>query len=87
MLVRLSRRGLHSEPLWGVYGKTPGFAGGCLFVVQLQNKYGEWDSCSLTNKQIEKYSAMFETPIIILEQEETFNEEFSESEEPEITMS
>ena len=30
---------------------------------------------------------MFETPIIILEQEETFNEEFSESEEPEITMS
>ena len=30
MLVRLFRRGLYSEPLWGVYGKTPGSAGGCL---------------------------------------------------------
>ena len=54
-----------------------------------QNEYGEWDSCSLTDKQIKKYSAMFETPIIILEQEETLEvtENFEEFEEPEITMS
>ena len=27
VLVRLSRRGLYSEPLWGVYGKTPALPG------------------------------------------------------------
>lgn len=32
------------------------------------NEYGEWDSCSLTDDQIKKYSEMFETPIIVLEQ-------------------
>lgn len=52
-----------------------------------QNECGEWDSCSLTDKQIEKYSAMFETPIIVLEQAEEITEDFSESEEPEFTMS
>ena len=51
-----------------------------------QNEYGEWDSCSLTDKQIEKYTAMFETPVIILEQEEALSEDFEESEEPEFTM-
>lgn len=52
-----------------------------------QNEYGEWDSCSLTDKQIEKYTAMFETPVIVLEQAEEVTEDFEESEEPEITMS
>lgn len=52
-----------------------------------QNEYGEWDSCSLTDNQIEKYTAMFETPVIVLEQAEEETEDFSESEEPEITMS
>ena len=33
-----------------------------------RNEYGEWDSCSLTDDQIKKYSEMFETPIIVLEQ-------------------
>lgn len=50
-----------------------------------QNEYGEWDSCSLTDEQIEKYSAMFEQPFIILDEE--ISEDFKESEEPEITMS
>ncbi len=52
-----------------------------------QNEYGEWDSCSLTDGQIKKYSAMFETPVIVLEQAEEVTEDFSESEEPEFTMS
>ena len=52
-----------------------------------QNEYGEWDSCSLTDNQIEKYTAMFETPVIVLEQAEEETEDFSESEEPEISMS
>ena len=51
------------------------------------NEYGEWDSCSLTDEQIKKYSAMFETPVIVLEQAEKLTEDFEESEEPEITMS
>ena len=25
-----------------------------------RNEYGEWDSCSLTDEHIEKYTAMFE---------------------------
>lgn len=50
-----------------------------------RNEYGEWDSCSLTDKQIEKYSAIFEQPLIILDEE--ISEDFEESEEPEITMS
>ena len=69
------------------------FVGDCLvhgtFYVSgnYRNEYGEWDSCSLTDEQIEKYTAMFENPIIILEQEEALNENFSEFEEPEFTMS
>lgn len=58
------------------------------------NEYGEWDSCSLTDEQIEKYSEMFETPIIVLEQmqateievENTPDEEMADEPEPEITM-
>lgn len=52
-----------------------------------QNEYGEWDSCSLTDKQIEKYTAMFKTPVIVLDQAEEVTEDFEESEEPEIIMS
>lgn len=52
-----------------------------------QNEYGEWDSCSLTDEQIKQYSKMFETPVIVLEQEEELTEDFEESEEPEFTMS
>lgn len=37
---------------------------GTFFVVgNTQNEYGEWDSCSLTNEQISKYSEMFAEPI------------------------
>ena len=50
-----------------------------------QNEYGEWDSCSLTDKQIEKYSVIFEQPLIVLDEE--ISEDFEESEEPEFTMS
>lgn len=58
------------------------------------NEYGEWDSCSLTDDQIKKYSEMFETPIIVLEQmqateievENTPDEEMADEPEPEITM-
>ena len=62
------------------------------------NEYGEWDSCSLTDDQIKKYSEMFETPIIVLEQmqateievENTPDEEMADGPadkpEPEITM-
>lgn len=62
------------------------------------NEYGEWDSCSLTDEQIKKYSEMFETPIIVLEQmqateievENTPDEEMADGPadkpEPEITM-
>ena len=42
VLVRLSRRGLYSEPLWGVYGKTPGFAGGCLFYKNISSCFKSW---------------------------------------------
>ena len=52
-----------------------------------QNEYGEWDSCSLTDGQIKEYSAMFETPVIVFEQEEELNEDLEETEEPEFTMS
>lgn len=63
-------------------------SGNCL------NEYGEWDSCSLTDDQIKKYSEMFETPIIVLEQmqateievENTPDEEMADEPEPEITM-
>ena len=63
-----------------------------------QNEYGEWDSCSLTDDQIKKYSEMFETPIIVLEQmqateievENTPDEEMADGPadkpEPEIAM-
>ena len=59
-----------------------------------RNEYGEWDSCSLTDDQIKKYSEMFETPIIVLEQmqateievENTPDEEMADEPEPEITM-
>lgn len=69
------------------------FVGDCLvhgtFYVSgnCQNEYGEWDSCSLTDGQIKKYSAMFETPVIVLEQAEELTEDFEEAEEPEFTMS
>lgn len=62
-----------------------------------QNEYGEWNSCSLTDDQIKKYSEMFETPIIVLEQiqateievENTPDEEMSDepADEPEPEMS
>lgn len=57
-----------------------------------QNEYGEWDSCSLSNEQIEKYSKTFKNPIIALgkmemEDIEALCEDFEKSEEPEITMS
>ena len=59
-----------------------------------EREYGEWDSCSLTDDQIKKYSEMFETPIIVLEQmqateievENTPDEEMADEPEPEITM-
>lgn len=51
------------------------------------NEYGEWDSCSLTDEQIKKYSAIFENPLIVLEQAEELTEDFEEEEEPEFTMS
>lgn len=64
-----------------------------------QNEYGEWDSCSLTDEQIEKYKGQFSHmiagiglvavnechPEIVKSEEVT--EDFEESEEPEITMS
>lgn len=49
--------------------------------------YPRCDSCSLTDEQIKKYSAMFETPVIVFEQAEEVNEDFEEAEEPEFTMS
>lgn len=49
-----------------------------------RNEYGEWDSCSLTDEQIEKYTAMFENPIIVLEN--AIDEDFEESEELDLTM-
>ncbi len=64
--------------------------GGCLvhgtFFVSgnCQNEYGEWDSCSLTDEQIEKYKAMFENPIIVLGY--IIDEDFEESEELDLTM-
>lgn len=51
------------------------------------NEYGEWDSCSLTDEQIEKYSEIFETPVIVFEQAEELTEDFEEAEEPKFTMS
>ena len=63
-----------------------------------RNEYGEWDSCSLTDDQIKKYSEMFEAPIIVLEQmqateievENTPDEEMADGPadkpEPEIAM-
>ena len=52
-----------------------------------KNEYGEWDSCSLTDEQIEKYSEIFETPVIVFEQAEELTEDFEEAEEPKFTMS
>lgn len=34
-----------------------------------QNEYGEWDSCSLTDEQIEQYSEMFAEPVQNMEQD------------------
>ena len=34
-----------------------------------QNEYGEWDSCSLTDEQIEQYSEMFAEPAMEIEQD------------------
>lgn len=61
-----------------------------------QNEYGEWDSCSLTDEQIEKYKEQFSHMIVDLPgiglvavkncQVEVIDEE-EISEEPEITMS
>lgn len=34
-----------------------------------QNEYGEWDSCSLTDEQISRYSEEFSEPLQQIEQE------------------
>ena len=34
-----------------------------------QNEYGEWDSCSLTDEQIEQYSEVFAEPAMEIEQD------------------
>ena len=67
-----------------------------------QNEYGEWDSCSLTDEQIEKYKEQFSHMIVDLPgiglvavnechpeivQSEEVAEDLEDSEEPEITMS
>lgn len=67
-----------------------------------QNEYGEWDSCSLTNEQVEKYKEQFSHMIVDLPgiglvgvnechpeivQSEEVAEDLEDSEEPEITMS
>ena len=57
-----------------------------------KSEYGEWDSCSLSNEQIKKYSKTFKNPIIALGKMEMADieavcEDFEESEEPEISMS
>lgn len=57
-----------------------------------QNEYGEWDSCSLTDEQIEQYSKMFEHPIIELGKMETEDieeicGEFEETEELGMSLS
>ena len=70
-------------------------SGNCL------NEYGEWDSCSLTDEQIEKYKEQFSHMIVDLPgiglvavnechpeivQSEEVAEDLEDSEEPEITM-
>ena len=67
-----------------------------------QNEYGEWDSCSLTDEQLEKYKEQFSHMIVDLPgiclvavnechpeivQSEEVAEDLEDSEEPEITMS
>jgi hypothetical protein len=46
-----------------------------------QNEYGEWDSCSLTDEQIQRYSAMFAEPLIAFK-----CVDLSETVDPEISM-
>ena len=65
------------------------------------NEYGEWDSCSLTDEQLEKYKEQFSHMIVDLPgiglvavnechpeivQSEEVAEDLEDSEEPEITM-
>ena len=67
-----------------------------------RNEYGEWDSCSLTDEQIEKYKEQFSHMIVDLPgiglvavnechpeivKSEEVAEDLEDSEEPEITMS
>lgn len=67
-----------------------------------RNEYGEWDSCSLADEQIEKYKEQFDHIIVDLPgiglvavnechpeivQSEEVAEDLEDSEEPEITMS
>ena len=67
-----------------------------------RNEYGEWDSCSLADEQIEKYKEQFSHMIVDLPgiglvavnechpeivQSEEVAEDLEDSEEPEITMS
>ena len=51
--------------------------GTCFVVGNCRNKYGEWDSCSLTDEQISKYSNEFYTPLTL----NNVNFECDESEE------
>jgi hypothetical protein len=46
-----------------------------------QNEYGEWDSCSLTDEQIQRYSEMFAEPLIAFK-----CSDFGETVDPEISM-
>jgi hypothetical protein len=46
-----------------------------------QNEYGEWDSCSLTDEQIRRYSEMFAEPLIAFK-----CVDLSETVDPEISM-
>ncbi len=39
--------------------------GTCFVTGNYQNRYGEWDSCSLTDEQISKYSDEFYTPFVL----------------------
>ena len=52
--------------------------GTCYISGNCINKYGEYDSCSLTDEQIEKYSRQFPQSVIIVENQ---NEQLTDSEE------
>lgn len=54
--------------------------GTCFISGDSRNKYGEYDACSLTDKQIELYSRMFPQSVICIEdmQSEELTEEVSE---------